>query len=86
MPYLTEKQKEAFKESYLSNELDTIFNGMDDQMRLELFQTTDHDKIYDILETSIENIETIEDVRDGFGDVYDHIFEGVQEEEVTLCR
>lgn len=85
MPYLTEKQKKAFKESYLANEIDTIINCMDNNMQLELFQTNDQDEIYAILEKSIENIETVEDVRDGFGDVYDHIFEGIQEEEVTLC-
>ncbi|MGM0941353.1 MAG: hypothetical protein ACQEWU_10380 [Bacillota bacterium] len=85
MPYLTKKQKKAFKESYLSNEVDTIINCMDNKMRLELFRTNNLNEIYDILEKSIEDIETVEDVRNGFGNVYDHIFEGIQEEEVTLC-
>lgn len=65
--------------------MDIIFNCMDDQMRLELFQSNNRHTIYKLLIKSIENIETVEDVKEGFGEVYNHIFEGIQEDEVTLC-
>lgn len=82
---LTKKQKIAFQESYLINEMDVVLNCMDDQQRLELFQTSCADRIRKKLIESIKDIETVECIRNGFNDVYDHIFEGVENDTVALC-
>lgn len=85
MPNLTPSQKRKFEELYIENEMDVIYNWMDERARLALFENVDKENIYETLMKSVESIETIEDVRDGFGREYDSIFEGIHADGVTLC-
>lgn len=68
---LTKEQKERFVEAYVRNEMDVIFNTMDKEMRMNLFNTEDPEAIKAMLIDSVKDFHTVEDVRNGFDDVYD---------------
>lgn len=48
---------------------------MTDDEKIELFKTTDMEKITKILKDGIKDIKTVEDIRNGFDYEYDHVFE-----------
>lgn len=80
MTKLTKQQKQDFIKAYVKNELDTLFNGLTREYRLEMYGTEDKETITKELEKDVQGYNTIEDVQNGFDDVYDGVL-GLAKEE-----
>lgn len=68
---LNKLQKDSFVLEYLMNEMDVVFSTMTEDEQMETLKTTDPLEVFNNLLQSVSDINTTEEIEEGFGDSYD---------------